>query len=136
MKKMPVTSLVDLKIEASVKPSESPEKVMIAVTNVIQCSPEFLYGNRVIGRSLEIKKLRIIYEQIRSRSALGVLRRIMVNNRVANSTWFFLNKQAAAAGTAAVIEEEQESPLGPIRVTLESQEIDVLIDWLAPPNMR
>jgi predicted RNA binding protein with dsRBD fold (UPF0201 family) len=43
-----------------------------------------------------------------------------------------LNKQAAIAGIAAVIEEEQESPLGPIRVTISCEELDALIDWLVP----
>jgi predicted RNA binding protein with dsRBD fold (UPF0201 family) len=132
MKKLPFMSSVELRIEASVNPSESPDRVKTAVANVIQCSPEFRYGSRVIGRSLNGESLRTIYEQIRSRSAMGVLRRVLVNNRVADSTSFLLNKQAAAAGIVVIIEEEQESPLGPIRVTLNSQEIDALIDWLVP----
>ncbi|MFZ0512131.1 MAG: RNA-binding domain-containing protein, partial [Candidatus Nitrosopolaris sp.] len=130
MKKLPVTSPVELKVEASVNPSESPERVITAVANVIECSPELRYGNRVIGRSLGSESLRTIYEQIRSRSAMGVLRRMLVNNRGAYSTWFLLNKQAAATGIVVMIEEEQESPLGPIKVTLNCEEIDALIDWL------
>lgn len=132
MKKLPFMSSVELRIEASVNPSESPDRVKTAVANVIQCSPDFRYGSRVIGRSLNGESLRTIYEQIRSRSAMGVLRRVLVNNRVADSTSFLLNKQAAAAGIVVIIEEEQESPLGPIRVTLNSQDIDALIDWLVP----
>ena len=99
---------------------------------MIECSPEFRYGRRVIGRSLEIESLRTIYEQIRSRSAMGVLRRMLLNNRVADSTCFLLNKQAAATGIVVVIEEDQESPLGPITVTLDCEELDALIDWLVP----
>jgi uncharacterized protein len=136
MIKLPITSFVELKVEASINPSESPEKVKTAVGNVMQCSPEFRYGNRVIGKSLGSESLRTIYEQIRSRSAMGVLRRILLINRLADSTWFLLNKQAAATGIVVVIEEEQESPLGPIRVTLNCEEIDALIDWLVPSNMR
>ena len=63
---------------------------------------------------------------------MGVLRRMLLNNRVADSTYFLLNKQAAATGIAVVIDDEQESPLGPIRVTLDCEELDVLIDWLVP----
>ena len=44
-----------------------------------------------------------------------------------------LNKQAAARRALLhFIEDEQESPLGPIRVTLRCEELDILIDWLAP----
>jgi uncharacterized protein len=132
MKKSPVTTPIELKVEATVNPSESRERVIAAVANVIECSPEFRYGSRVIGRSLGIESLRTIYEQVRSRSAMGVLRRMLLNNRVADSTYFLLNKQAAATGIAVVIDDEQESPLGPIRVTLDCEELDVLIDWLVP----
>jgi uncharacterized protein len=132
MKKSPITTPVELKVEAAVNPSESPERVIAAIANVIECSPEFRYGRRVIGRSLEIESLRTIYEQIRSRSAMGVLRRMLLNNRVADSTSFLLNKQAAATGIVVVIEEDQESPLGPIRITLDCEELDALIDWLVP----
>lgn len=132
MKKPSVTTPIELRVEASVNPSESREKVIAAVANVIECSPEFQYGSRVISRSLGIESLRTIYEQIRSRSAMGVLRRVLLNNRIADSTYFLLNKQAAATGIAVIIEDEQESPLGPIRVTLDCEELNVLIDWLVP----
>jgi predicted RNA binding protein with dsRBD fold (UPF0201 family) len=132
MKKLALTSSLDLKIEASVNPSESADSVKTAITNVIQCSPEFRYGTRVLGRSVKSESLRAIYEQIRSRSAMGVLRRILINNRAVDSTWFLLNKQAAFTGVVVIIEEEQESPLGPIRVTLTCEEIDAVIDWLVP----
>jgi predicted RNA binding protein with dsRBD fold (UPF0201 family) len=63
---------------------------------------------------------------------MGVLRRMLTYNRITNTTWFFLNKQAAAAGIVVIIEDESESPLGPIRITMVCDELDVLIDWLAP----
>ena len=37
-----------------------------------------------------------------------------------------------STGIVVVIEDEQESPLGPIRVTLNCEELDALTDWLAP----
>ena len=133
MKKPAIASPVELKVEATVNPSEDPQKVIGAIESVIErCSPEFRYGNRVVGRAAGIEPLSLLYEQVRSRSAMGVLRRMLLDNRAGDSTWFLLNKQAAAAGIAAVIEEEQESPLGPIRVTLSCEELDTLIDWLVP----
>jgi predicted RNA binding protein with dsRBD fold (UPF0201 family) len=133
LKKPAIASPVELKVEAPVNPSEDPQKVIGAIESVIErSSPEFRYGSRVVGRAAGIEPLSLLYEQVRSRSAMGVLRRMLLDNRAGDSTWFLLNKQAAAAGIAAVIEEEQESPLGPIRVTLSCEELDALIDWLVP----
>ncbi len=133
LKKLNISSLIELKVEAAVNPSEHPQKVIDAIRNVIVgCSPELSYRNRVIGRAIGSDPLAIVYEQVRSRAAMGVLRRILLDNRKGDSTWFLLNKQAATAGIAAVVEDEQESPLGPIRVTMSCEELDPLIDWLVP----
>ena len=132
--KMPnLTVRVDVKVEAVVNPSEHPQKVIDAITNVVgRSAPEVSYRSRVIGRANGIESLAILYEQVRSRSAMGVLRRMLLDNRAWDRTWFLLNKQAATAGIAAVIEHEQESPLGPIRVTISCEELDSLINWLVP----
>ncbi|MGI0029472.1 MAG: RNA-binding domain-containing protein [Nitrososphaera sp.] len=133
MKSPNIGSPVELKVEAPVNPSEDPQKVIDAITRVIdRCSPEFRYGSRIVGRAGGTESLSVIYEQVRSRSAMGVLRRMLLDNRAGESTWFLLNKQAASAGIAAVIEHDQESPLGPIRVTISCEELDPLIDWLVP----
>ena len=133
MKKPNITSAIELKVEAAVNPSEHPQKVIDAVANVVaRCSPELSYRSRVVCRAGGSDPLAIMYEQVRSRAAMGVLRRVLLDNRAGDSTWFLLNKQAATAGIAAVIEDEQESPLGPIRVTISCEELGVLIDWLVP----
>lgn len=133
MKKPYIQSPIEIKVEAAVNPSEDPRKVIAAIDNVIErCSAEFRFGSRAVGRARGAEALSLIYEQVRSRSAMGVLRRMLEDNRAGDSTWFYLNKQAAAAGIAAVIEDEQESPLGPIRVTLNCEELDTLVDWLVP----
>lgn len=135
MKKPYISSPIEVKAEAAVNPSEDPQKVLDAISRMVErCSPEFRYGSRAIGKATGAEALALIYEQARSRSAMGVLRRMMVDNRAGSSTWFFLNKQAATAGIAVVIEDEQESPLGPIRVTINCEELDALTDWLAPES--
>jgi uncharacterized protein len=133
LKKPNISSVIELKVEAAVNPSEHPGKVIDAIANVIVgCSPELSYGNRVIGRATGGDPLAIVYEQVRSRAAMAVLRRMLLDNRKGDSTWFLLNKQAATAGIAVAIEDEQESPLGPIRVAISCEELDPLIDWLVP----
>ena len=128
-----IKSRIDVKVEAAVNPSEHPQKVIDAIANLFtRCSPEMSFRSRVVGKAIGSDSLAILYEQVRSRSAMGVLRRMLLDNRAGDSTWFLLNKQAATAGIAAVIEEEQESALGPIRVTISCEELDALIDWLVP----
>lgn len=131
MRKPPISSLIEIKVEAPVNPSEDPEKVIDAVNNIVRCMPEFRYGSRVIGKTTGPGALEKIYEQVRSRAAMGVLRRMLLDNRAGTSTWFLLNKQAATAGVAVVTEDAAESALGPIRVTLACEELDALTDWLA-----
>jgi uncharacterized protein len=133
LRKPATDSPIELKVEAPVNPSEDPQKVIDAITNIIErCSPEFRYGSRVIGRATGSEPLALLYEQVRSRSAMGVLRRMLVDNRAGDSTWFMLNKQAATAGIASVIEDEQESALGTIRVTISCEDLDRVVDWLVP----
>jgi predicted RNA binding protein with dsRBD fold (UPF0201 family) len=133
LRKAPFTAQIELKVEAAVYPSECPEKVISAVTNVIdKCSPDFRYGSRVIGRAIGSESLSTIYEQVRSKASMGVLRRMLLDNKIADTTYFFLNKQAASAGVVVVIEDVKESPLGPISVTIDCEELNALICWLAP----
>ena len=133
MRRPNITSRIDLKVEAIVNPSEDTQKVIDAIANLFtRCSPEVSFRSRVVGRAVGSDSLAILYEQVRSRSAMGVLRRMLLDNRVGDSTSFLLNKQAATSGIASVIEEEQESPLGPIRVTISCEELDALVDWLVP----
>ena len=133
MKKPNITSQIDLKVEAIVNPSEHAQKVIDAIANIFtRCSPELSFRSRVVGRAVGSDSFLILYEQVRSRSAMGVLRRMLLDNRAGDSTWFLLNKQAATSGIAAIIEDQQESPLGPIRVTISCEELDKLIDWLVP----
>ena len=133
MTKSPIPIQVELKIDVPLNPSESSEKVISAIDNIFDgCLAEVKYRSLIVAKCNGIRFLATVYEQVRSRSAMGVLRRMLVDNRNSNATWFLLNKQAAAVGVVVVIEDENESPLGPIRVTIVSHELDKLIDWLAP----
>lgn len=126
-----ITQLV-VRAETPLNPSEDLEKVSTAVSNVIDdCIIDSKHG-KVIGRSIGSEALNTIYKHVRSKAALGVLRKALLANRMGDATWFLLNKQAATAGTVALVENKKESPLGAIKVTIESDELDRVIEWLAP----
>ena len=75
--------------------------------------------------SLERFKMILQRDRIRA-AARSVLRRSLDGNRLI----FFLNKQAAYAGHVSFSAPEGESPLGPIQVTVETENPELLINWL------
>ena len=122
------------KIEAyaAVNPSEDPEKVRTAVSNVIlDASYEFKDGS-IKGVSRDLNSLSKIRETIHKRKVNRVYRRQMRFNANADTTWFYLNKQAAYVDVIAICEEAEESPMGPIKIILHSKDIAKISDWLAP----
>jgi predicted RNA binding protein with dsRBD fold (UPF0201 family) len=127
--KVPSVAL-DVRVECQVNPSEDPAKVLRAVKNVVSnCTPEVANGRiRVASKNPEV--LITVYEQIRSRRVMGVFRKVLLRNMIANSTWFYLNKQAAFVGTVSICEDESESPLGPIKITIMSNELESVMNWL------
>jgi hypothetical protein len=129
LKRPPEVSL-NIRAECHVYPSEDSSKVIKAVTNMLNNCTAELANNKVLATTKNAESLGIIYEQARSRAILGVFRRVLEDNTIANSTWFYLNKQAAHAGIVSICEEESESPLGPIKITITSNQLPSIINWL------
>ena len=121
--------------EAEVRPTEDPEKVKKALTNVLPGEIEYREIDQWSGivvvegkNQASLERFRMILQRDRIRAAAKlVLRRSIEGNRIT----FFLNKQAAHAGHVSFSEPEGESPLGPIRVVLESEKPEQVVDWLA-----
>ncbi len=125
---------ITCKIEAyaAVNPSEDPEKVQQAISNVLQ-DMNFKYENGSIkGTSNDLQSLTKIYDTIKSRKSTKTYRRQMRYNLQGDTTWFYLNKQAAFVNVIALCEESDESPLGPIKILLHSKNIDKVMEWIVP----
>ena len=125
---------VACKIEAyaAVNPSEDPDKVRRAVSNVVlNADYEFREGS-IKATSRDLHSLSKIQETVRSRKANRVYRRQMRYNTKEDTTWFYLNKQAAYVDVVAICDEAEESPMGPIKVILHSKNLEKVVDWLAP----
>jgi predicted RNA binding protein with dsRBD fold (UPF0201 family) len=76
------------------------------------------------------KAVERIRDQLRDRHVRSAARRQLLLNRSGVSTSMLLNRQAAAAGVVALCGGPDESPLGPIYMTLASDRLDEAIDWL------
>ena len=137
MKRLEDQITVKVRVEALLNPSEDPEKVSQAVINVVgeRFSDRLRVEDyRVVLEAEGLEALAVIYRQVRSRRTMAVLRRLLRKNKNDNRSWVYLNKQAAYTGTIVFAESEEESPLGPILLEVESNDIDRLIDWLVPKD--
>ena len=124
---------INCKIEmvCPVNLSEDPDKVIQAISNIFPHSTIKNENFSIKAQSNELRSLEKIYESVISTQSQKSYTRNLENNLDGNSTWFFLNKQAAFVDQVAICDESEESPLGPIKVILNSSNIDGIIDWIS-----
>ena len=121
---------VKLKVETVLNPSEDPEKVKKCLLNIANGCKPILSEGHIEATCTGLLSLHHIRVGVRSKSSLGVLGKLLEWNRKGNLTWFLLNKQAAYEDVISLVENYEESPLGPIRVTIISDSLDRVIEWL------
>lgn len=123
---------IRLILEATVSPSEDPAKVAEALGGVVALGPESASVGPQTARlvTTEAKALEEIRRQLRDRHIRPAARRQLILNKTGVSSSLMLNRQAAVVGVVAVCGSPEESPLGPIYLTLSSEKLDEAIDWL------
>ncbi len=119
-------------LKANISPSEDPDKIVGALENVLgQPIGAISLGSRAVRLVTdEAKVLLRMRDQLRDRHVRSAARRRLLVNREKNSTSLMLNRQAATTGVLVVCGSPEESPLGPIYLTIESERLDAVIDWL------
>jgi predicted RNA binding protein with dsRBD fold (UPF0201 family) len=123
-------------IETESYPTESEEKVKTSVTNFLD--------NAIITTKSTSKGGSTLTAVAKGQESLIKLRNILRNDRIrdaarrclfksirGNMISFCLNKQVAFCGHISFSEQTAESPLGPIKVDIETDNAEQLIDWLA-----
>jgi uncharacterized protein len=122
-------------VEAEINPTESEDNVKASVNNFLD-NASITIKPSVKGSTLtaiakgqdSLFKLRNLIRNDRIRDAS---RRLLFKSIRGNMISFYLNKQVAFAGHVSFSEETAESPLGPIRVNIETDNPEQLIEWLA-----
>jgi predicted RNA binding protein with dsRBD fold (UPF0201 family) len=121
-------------IEAEVNLTESEEKVKRAIENIfgsIQTNVEPLYrGVRIATECKGSEALAKFYNLLRRERIRAAARKVLLEGIDGKTINFCLNKQVAYAGHISFSKEEAESPLGPIKVKIKSENPRRLIDWL------
>lgn len=119
--------MVRVDISCLVNPTEIPERVVLAVTNVFpDCNPVISDGI-LTG---ETGNMDAFSKRIRELRILDATRAVMYNGRHADGTSFKISKQVAYVGKISFC--EGEPVLGAIRVDVHSDDIEALIDKVAP----
>ena len=119
-----------IQVSCQINPSEDPSKVETAILNIFPDLEISISDKLLIGKSNGMNTLSNISESIRSKNTKNIYQRILKKNSNENSTWFYLNKQAAFVNTVSLCNESNESPLGPIKVVLEGNDIENIIQSL------
>ena len=114
----------------TVNPSESIEKIEKAISNIFPYSIINNNNLSVNAQSKELRSFEKIYQFIHNNKLQKNYLRSLEDHLQDDTTWFYLNKQAAFVEQIAICEESDESPLGPIKVSITSSNIDAIIDWL------
>ncbi len=122
--------MIELSASASVRPTESPEKVAGALEMLFPGIELEASEDRIEGRG-GAEFLRTFHRLLREQRILDTARSVMLHGRVGDAVQFRLNKQAATVRKVSFPPEEE--PLGSIHVQIRGPK--TLIDWLAPETL-
>ena len=121
---------LNVQVFCEINTSEESSKVNTAVRNVFPNLEISINRHQIIGKSSSIESLSNISESINTKNTKNILQRILKQNTDGHSTWFYLNKQAAFVNMVVLCNESDESPLGPIKVVIEANNIETIIQSL------
>ena len=122
-------------VEVEVNPTEDETKVRTAINNVLGNAEIILKpaqrGSILIAEAKGQDSLTKLRNMLRNDRIRDAARRLLFKSTRGNTISFCLNKQVAFAGHVSFCEETAESPLGPIRFKIETDNAQQLIEWLA-----
>ena len=121
---------INIQVFCEINLSEDLEKIKTSIFNLFPELKIEIQENQLYGSSNDIKLLSKVLNSLQSRKIKGVLARIMKSNMTNDSAWFYLNKQAAFVDVVALCNEPDESALGPIKIILNSNDIEKTIEHL------
>lgn len=126
---------ITITIHTKKNKTENKERISQALKNVIDMEYR-IENDRIIGNTDNYKDLETIYDRIRDKQIIPVVRRLFRNNSKNNKTRVYINKQAAFINNIVFCDRADESPLGPIVVTIKTNNVEEFIDWISPRHTK
>lgn len=131
---------VEVRVEVEVNPTEDVDKVRVAVQKVLgDISLELVEEGeykKLVGRAEGLGALAKFHDLLRRERILDAARTVLIRGVQEKKITFYLNKQVAYVGHISFSQPYGESPLGPIRVEIQCDDTQSLIDWLTPKTAR
>jgi predicted RNA binding protein with dsRBD fold (UPF0201 family) len=127
--------MIRILVEVPIYPTEDPEKVRRALSNIVfgMSFSETVEGGakHLSGISEEVNTLSQMKKRLKDQAASALARETLSKSiKEESKVRFYLNKQAAFMGILHFCESKNESPLGPITVEVESDNIKSTIDYI------
>jgi len=125
---------IAVRVETEVNFTEDEGKVESTVANIFdnvsfEIKPS--YRGSVLVAEAEGQEALFKFRRLLSLDRIrDAARKVLFGGLRGKAIRFCLNKQVAFAGHVSFCEEVAESPLGPLRVTIECEDPHLLIDWL------
>lgn len=119
---------LQLTVEAPVRQSEDEQKVRRAMLNLFPDLHLRREGDRLVGEGASLARFADLVRRHRIRDAARG--QLLHGRRGREGTDFWLNKQAAFMERVSFA--ERKGPLGDIRISLRDEDIDRVIDRVAP----
>ncbi|RAP50342.1 MAG: hypothetical protein BZ136_01605 [Methanosphaera sp. rholeuAM74] len=117
-------------IKTRINPTESRKKVIRSITNIITRNHEItITDNDDVIINSDITVIDTLSKKIKKEEIEQVAYNILTKNRKDDTTKLYINKQAAYNNTFHII-DENISPLTDIEVTIKSDDIDAVIDYM------
>ncbi|MBR2254826.1 MAG: hypothetical protein IJ856_03270 [Candidatus Methanomethylophilaceae archaeon] len=116
----------EIRISCAVNPSEDESLVRDAVANIFPSADLVMEDGRLTGHA----DLVTFSKLIRRQRILDTTRSVLIKNRDGDRTRMYLNKQVATVGKVSFT--DRRAVLGPIEVTIVSDEMESLIDRVSP----
>lgn len=122
--------MLSIEVSCPVYPSEDPDKVRTAIQRIF---PDAVIEETENGLTGHSESLERFSKQIRKQKILDTTRSVMKRGQRGNITRIFLNKQVAFVGKVSFCEER--TILGTMKAVIESDDMDSLIDKVAPETV-
>lgn len=114
--------------KARVNPTEDLEKVIKAISNMFDYD-EVEIGEDYVLVTGERGSLERLKESLKNRQIRDTAETVLLRGVQGSEISFALNKQAALVGVPNFVDGEL-SPLGEIRVKIETDEVEGFIRWI------
>jgi hypothetical protein len=122
--------MTSVTISCPVNPSEDPDKVAAAILHIFPDAELELNDSGFEGTAT----IKHFSNLIRKQKILDATRGVMLKNRRNDRTWVNLNKQVATVGKVSFA--DKNPVLGAIEVCIQDDDIEGLIDIVAPVTVN